>query len=144
VPLPIVGVGGISRGTDAVEMLMAGATAVGICTAAILRGPGVFRKIAAELSAWLDEHGYESVRDIVGMALTRAWPAGQLPAPEVKSAACNGCGICVTACVYGAISEADGKVAIDEELCTRCGLCVTRCRLAAIDWPASAAGGAAG
>ena len=49
VELPVIGVGGVSRGTDAVEMLMAGASAVQVCTAAILRGPGVFGKIAREL-----------------------------------------------------------------------------------------------
>jgi dihydroorotate dehydrogenase subfamily 1 len=137
VPLPVIGVGGVSRGTDAVEMLMAGASAVGVCTAAILRGPAIFGKIAAELSAWLDQHGYQSVHDIVGLALTRAWPAGPLPAPIVKNEACNACGICVTACVYGAIHDIDGRIILDEERCTRCGLCVTRCRLAAIDWPAA-------
>lgn len=139
VPLPIIGVGGVSRGTDAVEMLMAGATAVGVCTAAILRGPGTFGKIAAELATWLDGHGYESVGQIRGLALTRAWPSGPIPAPVINEPACNACGLCVTACVYGAITEADGKVVIDEDRCTRCGLCVTRCRLAAIDWPAPSA-----
>ena len=136
VDLPIVGVGGVSRGTDAVEMLMAGATAVGVCTAAILRGPSVFGKIAAELDEWLTSHGYESTKEIVGLAITRAWPAGPLPAPVVNNEACNTCGICVTACVYGAIHVVDGRIALDGEKCTRCGLCVTRCRLAAIDWPA--------
>jgi len=135
VPLPVIGVGGIGRGTDAVEMLMVGATAVGVCTAAILRGPATFGKIAAELSTWLDEHGYASVGDIVGKALTKAWPGGPLPAPVVNNEACNACGICVTACVYGAIHVVDGRIALDGEKCTRCGLCVTRCRLAAIDWP---------
>jgi dihydroorotate dehydrogenase subfamily 1 len=139
VPLPVIGVGGISRGTDAVEMLMAGASAVGVCTAAILRGPATFGKIAAELSAWLDEHGYKTVGDICGLALTRAWPEGPLPAPVVNNEACNTCGICVTACVYGAIHVVDGRIALDGEKCTRCGLCVTRCRLAAIDWPAATA-----
>jgi dihydroorotate dehydrogenase (NAD+) catalytic subunit len=140
VPLPVIGVGGVSRGTDAVEMLMAGATAVGVCTAAILRGPATFGKIAAELNAWLDEHGHTSVRDIVGMAITKAWPSGPLPAPLIKQSACTACGVCVTACVYGAITEADGQVTLNEDRCTRCGLCVTRCRLAAIDWPASVIG----
>ena len=135
VDLPVIGVGGVARGTDAVEMLMAGASAVGVCTAAILRGPATFGRIAAELSEWLDGHGYASVGEVVGKALTRAWPAGPLPAPVVNNEACNSCGICVTACVYGAIHVVDGRVALDGEKCTRCGLCVTRCRLAAIDWP---------
>jgi dihydroorotate dehydrogenase (NAD+) catalytic subunit len=135
VDLPIVGVGGVARGTDAVEMLMAGATAVGVCTAAILRGPAVFGRIASELSGWLDSHGYAGASDVVGLSLKRAWPAGPLPAPVVRNESCNSCGICVTACVYGAISETDGRIVLDDDRCTRCGLCVTRCRLAAIEWP---------
>lgn len=138
VDLPVIGVGGVARGTDAVEMLMAGASAVGVCTAAILRGPSIFGRIAAELGEWLDSHGHASPRDIVGLALTRAWPAGPLPAPVVLQAACNGCGICEPACVYGAIHVVDGRVALDGEMCTRCGLCVTRCRLDALSWPAKA------
>jgi dihydroorotate dehydrogenase subfamily 1 len=134
VDLPVVGVGGIANGRDAVEMIMAGATAIGVCTAAILRGPQVFGRIARELAEWLDSHGYESVAEIRGAALTRAWPAGPLPAPTIRET-CNGCAICATACVYGAIHVADGRAAIDGERCTRCGLCVTRCRLDAIDWP---------
>jgi dihydroorotate dehydrogenase subfamily 1 len=139
VDLPIIGVGGITRGTDAVEMLMAGASAVGVCTAAILRGPSVFGRIAAELGKWLDDHGYASVSEIKGLALTRSWPQTPLPPPVVNDAACNGCGICETACVYGAIHVVDGRVALDGEKCNRCGLCVTRCRQAAIDWPAAVA-----
>ena len=133
VDLPVVGVGGISNGKDAVEMIMAGASAVGVCTAAILRGPQMFGRIARELSDWLDTHGYASVNDIRGAALTRAWPSGLLPAPQIRDN-CNGCALCVTACVYGAIHVVDGRVALDGEQCTRCGLCVTRCKLDAISW----------
>jgi dihydroorotate dehydrogenase subfamily 1 len=133
VDLPIVGVGGVSNGKDAVEMLMAGATAVGVCTAAILRGPQLFGRIARELSEWLDAHGYDSPAVIRGRALTRAWPSGVLPVPRILES-CNGCAICETPCVYGAIHMVDGRAAIDGELCTRCGLCVTRCRLDAIEW----------
>ena len=136
VDLPIVGVGGVSSGRDAVEMLMAGATAVGVCTAAILKGPQVFGRIARELGERLYRsiEGFdESVADIRGAALTRAWPSGPLPAPRIKDN-CNGCAICQTACVYGAITMVDGRAVIDDARCTRCGLCVTRCRLDAIDW----------
>jgi ferredoxin len=135
VDLPIIGVGGVSNGKDAVEMMMAGASAVGVCTAAILRGPQMFGRIARELGEWLDSHHYESVLEIRRLALTRAWPAGRLEPPIIKEAACNGCAICETACVYGAIHMVDNRAAIDGERCTRCGLCVTRCRLAAIEWP---------
>ena len=46
VKIPIIGVGGISNGRDAAEMFMAGASAVQVCTEAILRGPTVYGRIA--------------------------------------------------------------------------------------------------
>jgi dihydroorotate dehydrogenase (NAD+) catalytic subunit len=61
VSIPVIGVGGISRGEDAVEYLMAGASAVQVCTAAVLRGPTVYGRIAAQLGDWLEAHGYHSV-----------------------------------------------------------------------------------
>ena len=66
---PILGVGGIAHGRDAIEFMMAGASAVQVCTAAILRGPQVYGRIAREMSAWLDEHGYAAVGQIKGLAL---------------------------------------------------------------------------
>ena len=67
---PIFGVGGISHGLDAIEYILAGASAVQVCTAGILRGPRVYGKIAQEISDWLDKHGYASVSQIKGLALT--------------------------------------------------------------------------
>jgi dihydroorotate dehydrogenase subfamily 1 len=71
VDLPIVGVGGIGRGEDAIEFIMAGASVVQVCTAAILRGPGVYGKIASQLNDWLDHHGYASVDDVRGLAVRK-------------------------------------------------------------------------
>jgi dihydroorotate dehydrogenase subfamily 1 len=134
VDLPIIGVGGVSHGIDAVEMLMAGATAVGVCTAAMLRGPAVFGRIATELATWLDVHGFGSVSDIRGRLIgVDADPYAGLE-PFVVSAACNGCDVCETACPYEAIQVVDGLAVIDRARCERCGLCVTRCRRGAIDW----------
>ena len=45
VKIPIFGVGGIASGRDAAEMFMAGASAVQVCTAGILKGPGIYGKI---------------------------------------------------------------------------------------------------
>jgi dihydroorotate dehydrogenase subfamily 1 len=130
VSLPIFGVGGISRGVDAIEMLMAGAWAVQVCTEVILRGPAALGKIAAEMDRWLDAHGYASVNEIRGLALRRA--AGrsvrtEAIAPRFNWGACTGCKLCETSCVYQAIKVIEGKAVLDAALCKGCGLCVTRC-----------------
>ncbi len=68
VEIPVVGVGGISCGRDALEYIMAGASAVQVGTAVWTRGPGVFRTICDEISKFMDEHGYAKVGDMVGAA----------------------------------------------------------------------------
>ena len=72
---PIFGVGGISHGVDAIEYIMAGASAVQVCTAGILRGPEVYGRIAREMGDWLDKHGYHSLREIGRLALHAVKPA---------------------------------------------------------------------
>jgi dihydroorotate dehydrogenase subfamily 1 len=134
VRVPVIGVGGISHGIDVVEMLMAGASAVQVCTAAMLHGPGVFGKLARELDAWLDEHGYATAAEIRGLAsagMGDAWSAGR---PVVMPGPCNGCDLCSVSCPYDAISVVDKLAVIDFDACARCGLCVTRCRRGAIEW----------
>jgi len=71
VKIPIFGVGGVSNGRDAAEMFMAGASAVQVCTEAILRGPSVYGRIAKELDAFLDKHGYQSIEEIKGLTIRR-------------------------------------------------------------------------
>jgi dihydroorotate dehydrogenase (NAD+) catalytic subunit len=63
----IVGVGGISRGEDAVAMLMAGANAVevGTATFASPRAPWIIQR---ELSAWMDAHGVSTIDEVIGAA----------------------------------------------------------------------------
>jgi dihydroorotate dehydrogenase (NAD+) catalytic subunit len=68
VDLPIVGMGGVSSGRDVVEMIMAGATAVGIGSAVYGEGPEVFRRICDELAALMAELGYECVDEMRGLA----------------------------------------------------------------------------
>lgn len=68
VKIPIIGVGGISDWKGAVEMMMAGASAVQIGTAVIDRGVEVFREVTAGISKFLAENKYRSVGDVVGVA----------------------------------------------------------------------------
>ena len=67
VGIPVVGLGGISSAEDAIEFLMAGASAVEIGTANFL-DPAVSVKIVHGIDAWLDAHGCASVRDIIASA----------------------------------------------------------------------------
>jgi dihydroorotate dehydrogenase subfamily 1 len=135
VDLPVVGVGGISRGSDAIEFLMVGASAVGVCTAAILKGPSVFGKIAREVDAWLDAHDYASVEDVRGLAIRR-WQEREFRTthvpPVLDVATCTGCGLCEASCVYDAIHVVDDKARLTPEACYGCGLCVTRCPVRAL------------
>jgi dihydroorotate dehydrogenase (NAD+) catalytic subunit len=68
VDLPIVGTGGITSGRDAVEMILAGATAVGIGSAVYSEGPEVFGRIGAEMAALMAELGTDRVEELRGAA----------------------------------------------------------------------------
>ncbi len=68
---PIIGVGGIENGRDAIEYMMAGASAVEIGTALYTRGIEVFKEIASEMEGWMNENGYSKISDIIGIAQVR-------------------------------------------------------------------------
>ena len=65
VNIPVVGLGGIMNWKDAVEFLLAGATAIQIGTANFI-DPGITVKVAEGINDYLDRHGYNSVSDIIG------------------------------------------------------------------------------
>ncbi len=64
VKIPVIGMGGISSGTDAIEFMMAGAKAVQVGTANFTRADAM-PVIIKEMNDWLDKHGIDSVNDIV-------------------------------------------------------------------------------
>lgn len=65
VNIPVIGLGGISSATDAIEFLMAGASAIEIGTANFL-DPAITIKVRDGINQWLDDHGCRSVQEIVG------------------------------------------------------------------------------
>ena len=65
VQIPVVGLGGIASAADAIEFLMAGATAIEIGTANFL-DPTVSVKVAEGINAWLDRHRISDVHEIIG------------------------------------------------------------------------------
>ena len=65
VKIPVVGLGGISTAKDALEFLMAGATAIEIGTANFL-DPAVTIKVRDGINQWLDAHGCQDIHEIIG------------------------------------------------------------------------------
>jgi len=65
VKVPVVGLGGIMNAEDAVAFLLAGATAIEIGTANFI-DPAITVKVAEGINAYLDSHGYHSVKEIIG------------------------------------------------------------------------------
>lgn len=137
VSIPIIGVGGVTSGRDVAEMFMAGASAVQVCTEAILKGPTVYGKIVKELNDFLDSHGYQSVDEIKGLTIRKMAEQkiqGQLTVPVVDMKKCILCGLCEISCAYDAISR-QRDLRIDGEKCFGCGLCISRCPKRALRMP---------
>lgn len=67
IKIPVIGLGGIMTAEDAIEFLMAGATAIEVGTANFI-DPCASVKIAEGINRWLDEQGVADVHDIIGAA----------------------------------------------------------------------------
>ncbi|MHA1713745.1 MAG: 4Fe-4S binding protein [Candidatus Ranarchaeia archaeon] len=128
--LPVIGTGGISTWQDAVEMLMAGATAVGLHTAALVEGPYVVNRIVLGLEEYLKRKEFDGLDAIRGLGLKRLGEETVKEyeyAVELNSLLCDGCTKCEMSCLYGAIRMEDGLPVINLESCTNCGLCAVVC-----------------
>ncbi len=68
VKIPIIGTGGISTGRHAIEMIMAGATAIGVGTGIYERGIDIFQKICREIETWMSENNFNSIDEMTGIA----------------------------------------------------------------------------
>jgi dihydroorotate dehydrogenase subfamily 1 len=138
VKIPVIGCGGISKGEDAIEMLMAGASAVQVCTAALNRGPKVYGGIAAEVDAWLEKRRYSQLSDLVGLGIRR-WQSLEPHSYSVPvlydESKCIGCKLCERSCHYDAITMVGKLAEFNPERCFGCGLCVARCPTNALLMP---------
>ena len=75
VKVPVVAVGGVTSGRDAAEMILVGATAIGIGSAVYYQGLDVFRQVCGELEDYMERHGYGTLEEFRGRALTNQAPS---------------------------------------------------------------------
>lgn len=68
IKIPIIATGGITTGEDALEAIMAGATAVGIGTGIYYRGMAIFSKVCDEMTKWMKNHKIKNLKQIRGIA----------------------------------------------------------------------------
>jgi dihydropyrimidine dehydrogenase (NAD+) subunit PreA len=136
--IPISGIGGITTWRDAVEFIVLGASNVQVCTAAMTYGFRIVEEMKDGLSRFLDERGYSSLDQLVGLALPNVTDWNQLNLKYVSKARidqdlCIQCGRCHIACEdtsHQAITaEKEGKrffEVVDSE-CVGCNLCAHVC-----------------
>ncbi|MBU2025941.1 MAG: dihydroorotate dehydrogenase [Patescibacteria group bacterium] len=68
VKIPLIGIGGVTTGQDALEMIMAGAQLVEIGSGVYYRGISVFKRVCNEMQEWMRKQGVKSIKEIIGAA----------------------------------------------------------------------------
>ena len=131
--LTVIGVGGIASASDVIEFLLAGASAVQMLSAAMLRGKELYAKIIADLPSTLEKYGFKSIQEVIDTKLTNRVAYDKGDVPSVDASKCSKCGTCSRVCPYFAI-EMDGLPKFNPEKCFRCGLCVSKCPLKALTY----------
>lgn len=128
--LTIIGVGGIKSADDVIEFLLAGASAVQMLSAALLKGKDLFQKIIQDLPRALEKYRFSSIQEIIDTQLEKR-VAYKDVLPQLIEEKCTRCMICVKVCPYFAIDMLD-KITFNKDKCFSCGLCEVKCPTKAI------------
>ncbi len=129
VDVPVVGVGGVTDYKSAIQMIMAGATGVGMVTAPLLGGFDVFNKVVFGIKEYIKERGLEKVGELRGLTHRRVKERNtstNLKA-EINQVKCTSCGLCEKICYSKAVIMEEEKYRIIKEKCVGCGLCASVC-----------------
>ncbi|MFW9802401.1 MAG: 4Fe-4S dicluster-binding protein [Candidatus Thorarchaeota archaeon] len=143
IDIPISGIGGIKDWKDAVEYIMVGATAVQICTEAMMQGFDMGMALVSRLRGFLDDKGYQRLDEIRGLSLKYIKTSMEEMETSAKAVSvidpslCTGCEACVTACadaVVEAIHMEEDIAVVDSKICVGCGLCGVVCPVDAVSF----------
>jgi len=135
--IPISGCGGVVCADDVVKYLLVGANNVQVCSAVIVEGYEVLRRLLSGLTRWMERKGYPDLASFRGRAVGNIKTMAEVDRRRLVVAAidpdkCNGCGLCRRVCIYWAVTEdGEGRYRVGEA-CDGCGLCAQLCPAAAI------------
>ncbi len=142
IEIPVVGVGGIFSGRDALQYLLCGSSLVQVATAAYIEGRGVFRKIHREIISWMRRKGYSAISEFRGKVLQKVVPSIELKRrerfpyaippdtpyiPKIDHKKCTFCQTCCRSCFYGVLHPEQRKIRVNGKRCWSCGFCVGIC-----------------
>lgn len=127
--LPIIGLGGVTKWQDGIELVMAGADYIGVCSALIMNGPQYLTTLNKGTDRYLSDHGFRSLKEVSGLVHKELpEPDGQPFSMGFEKARCTRCGLCIRACAYEAREFGEnGDMLLDMKRCRACGLCLTVC-----------------
>lgn len=133
---PVIGVGGISTGIDAVKYFMVGAEAVGVCSAAIINGSKIYGKIAKEIEEFLNKNNYSNIEEIKNLYKKNLKNRKQYinPKMNIDKNRCIGCKVCISHCIQEALTfnEKTKKTEVLKDRCIGCGFCRIYCKFNAM------------
>lgn len=129
--LTVIGVGGIASADDVLEFLLAGASAVQMLSAALLKGKQLYEKIINDLPKALEKYGFETIEDVIQTTLKKDLKYKR-NTPTLILDKCIECMLCEKICPYFAITFED-HITFNSKKCFECGLCVAKCPTNAIE-----------
>ncbi len=135
--VPITGMGGIETWRDCLDFLLLGASNLQVTTAIMQYGYRIVEDMISGLSHFMEDHGFEKVEDLVGLALGNIVGADDLDRsykilPKFDDDKCVGCGRCYVSCFDGGHQAIDfdtetRKPKLIDDKCVGCHLCLNVC-----------------
>jgi len=132
--IDVCAVGGLVNPEHAVEVLMMGASHVGLSSGFFWKGYKAISRAINYLNKYMDQHGFKKMEDLIGCSLkyvrpiddTIDWKVGKIVA-KVDKGKCTTCGTCWQAYCPVIHEGDDGYPRVDEANCQACGMCVAIC-----------------